>query len=91
MLVVRDGLTGLPNAVIAVWSATVVQAPIVHVVSISLTNSDRRDRDGIGTTDAIESVRHGGTGRFPVIRREPPAATGIELGFGSGCGQRRPC
>jgi putative transposase len=44
-----DGLTGLPDAVGAVWDKTIVQACIVHVLSNSLKYASKRtgrDRQG---------------------------------------------
>ena len=43
-IVVRDGLTGLPvDAVAAVWSQTIVQTCVVHLLRNSFRYASRRD------------------------------------------------
>ena len=47
LMLVCDGLTGLPDAVNAVWPDTLVQACIVHLMRNSFKYSARQDRDAI--------------------------------------------
>ena len=44
LIVVCDGLTGLPQAVTAVWPETVVQTCIVHLIRASLRWANYKDR-----------------------------------------------
>jgi putative transposase len=44
LIVVCDGLTGLPEAITAVWPATVVQTCIVHLIRASLRWVNYKDR-----------------------------------------------
>ena len=47
LMLVCDGLKGLPDSVAAVWPATIVQTCIVHLMRNSFTYASRKDWDGI--------------------------------------------
>ena len=47
LMVVCDGLTGLPDAVNAVWDKTIVQTCIVHLLRNSFRYASKRDWDAI--------------------------------------------
>lgn len=47
LMVVCDGLKGLPDSVAAVWPETIVQTCIVHLMRNSFTYASRKDWDGI--------------------------------------------
>lgn len=47
LMLVCDGLKGLPDSVAAVWPATIVQTCIVHLMRNSFTYTSRKDWDGI--------------------------------------------
>lgn len=59
LMVVCDGLTGLPDSVNTVWKETIVQTCIVHLMRNSFKYSARQDQDTIAR--ALKLVYHAAT------------------------------
>lgn len=89
LIVVCDGLTGLPAAIEAVWPAAVVQSCIVHLVRASLRWVNWQDRKAVtaqlrlvyqapteqAARDALDAWADSEVGRkYPAIRRQWLAA-----------------
>ncbi len=68
LIVVCDGLTGLPDAVAAVWPQTIVQTCVVHLLRNSFDCASRRDWAAIAR-DLSRSNRAVGSGRVGPVRR----------------------
>lgn len=75
LMVVCDGLTGLPDAVNTVWPATIVQTCVVHLLRASFRYAARQDWDKIAK--ALRPVLH----RADRGRR-PGAVPGVHRGLG---------
>jgi putative transposase len=89
LIVVCDGLTGLPAAVTAVWPAAIVQTCIVHLIRASLRWVNYKDRKKIASQlreiysapteqaarDALDAWTESDIGRrYPAIKRQWEAA-----------------
>jgi putative transposase len=89
LIVVCDGLTGLPAAVTAVWPQTIVQTCIVHLTRASLRWVNYKDRKKVASQlreiyaapteqaarDALEDWTESDLGRrYPAIKRQWQAA-----------------
>ncbi len=89
LIVVCDGLTGLPAAVTAVWPDTIVQTCIVHLTRASMRWVNYKDRKKVAAQlrgiyaapteaaarDALDAWTESDIGRqYPAIRRQWEAA-----------------
>lgn len=89
LIAVCDGLTGLPEAITAIWPKTTVQTCIVHLVRASLRWVNYKDRREVAkqlraiyaapsesaAVDALESFAAGDLGqRYPAIAKSWRAA-----------------
>jgi putative transposase len=89
LVVVCDGLTGLPQAVTSVWPQTIVQTCIVHLTRASLRWVGYQDRKRVGAQlkliygapteqaarDALDAWTDSDVGRqYPAIKRHWEAA-----------------